>query len=97
MYPAWEVDRGLVASGDSEVSLLSLLVGGSGCGNITGNGNTSSPEIICDAANVKFDIVHLTKLLCRLLVIAPRLGIELHPVVAVLTLTAISGMLEQWG
>ena len=90
--PVREVDRGLVASGDGEVNLLLWFVGDSGCGNISGNGNTGPPKVVRDAADMKIDVVHLTKLLCCFLVIAPRLRIQLDLMVAVLPLTTMSGL-----
>lgn len=89
-YPVWEVDRGLVAPGYVELGLLLQLIGGSGCGNIAIDGNTSPLEVIRDTADMEINIVHLTKLLRCLLVVAPRLGIELNSVVAVLSLASIS-------
>jgi len=88
--PVWEVDRGLVASGDSEVSLLFWFIGDSRCGNVAGNGNTGPPKVIRNAADMKIDVVHLAKLLCCFFVVTPRLRIELDLMVAMLPLTAIS-------
>ena len=94
-YPVWEIDCRLVASGNGEVNLLLWFVGDSGCGNISGNGNTGPPKVVCDAADVKIDVVHLAKLLCCFLVVAPRLRIKLDLMVAVLPLTMISGLHER--
>ena len=92
VYPAQEVNRGLVTLGDGEFSLLLWLVGSSRCGNIARDGNTSPPETIRNAADLEINIIHFTKLLRCLLVVAPRLGVELHPVVAALPLMIISGL-----
>jgi len=88
-YPVREVHRGLVTLGNSELRLLLWLVG-NGFRSATGNGDASPPEIICDAADMEINVVHLAKLLRRLLVVALRLGIELNLVVAVLSLATIS-------
>ena len=90
--PVREVDRGLVASGDGKVNLLLWFVGDSGCGNISGNGKTGPPKVVRNAADMKINVVHLAKLLCCFLVIAPRLRIQLDLMVAVLPLTMMSGL-----
>ena len=71
MYPVWEVDLGLVALGDGELSLPLGLIGGSGHGNVSRNSDTSPPEVICNATDMEINVIHLTKLLCCLLVVAP--------------------------
>ena len=70
-YPAWEVDRRLVTLGNRKLGFLLWFVGSSGCGRISRNGDSSPLEIICDAADLEVNVVHLAKLLCSLLVVAP--------------------------
>src|ERR1700753_2892535 len=90
MYPVWEVDGGLVTFRNCELRLLLWFSGDSGCRNITRNGNTRPPEIICNAADMKVNVVHLAKLLCCLFVVAPRLRIELNPVMTIFALNTFS-------
>ena len=87
-YPAQEVDCGLVSLGDRKFGFL-LWFGCGGCGSVARNGNTGPPEVICDTADLEINVVHLAKLLCSLLVVAPRLRVEFHPVVAVFPLVII--------
>jgi len=91
VYPVREVDRRLVAFGDGGFCPLWLLVRGSRCGNIARNGDAGPPEVIRNATDMKIDIIHFTKLLRCLLVVTPRLGVELNTVVAILALTTING------
>lgn len=70
LHPLWEVDCGLVPICDGKFGFLLGLFGGSGCGNITGNGDTGLSEIICNAPDLEIDVIHFTELLCCLLVIA---------------------------
>ena len=71
MYPVWEVDCGLVGMGNGGFGLLLWLFGGNWCGSIAGNKKTGSPKVICNVADTKVNVVHLTKLLRCLLVVAP--------------------------
>ena len=70
-YPVWEVDRGLVTFRNAKLGLLLWLFGGDRWGIVTGNGDTGPPEVVCDSADMEIDVIHLTKLLRCLLVVAP--------------------------
>lgn len=85
-----EVDFGLVTLGDGEAGLLLGLVGGRRCRSVLRDRDTGPLEVVCDAADLKINVVHLAELLCCLLVVAPRLRVKLDPVVTVLPLTEIS-------
>ena len=95
LHPLQEIDCGLVPFCDRKFGLLLWLFGGSGCGNITRNGDTSLSKIICNVPDLEINVNHFTELLCRLLVVASLLGIELNPVVAVLPLTMISSKVRK--
>lgn len=84
-----------MTSGDSKLSLLRLFADNFGWEKTSGNVHPHPPEIVCDAVDVEFNIVHLTKLLRCFLVVGFRLAIELDLVVAVFPLALININREQ--
>lgn len=85
-YPEREINCRFVPFCNGERGVLLWLVGGSGHVDFAMDVNTCSLKITSNAADMEINIIHLTKLLRRLLVVAPRLRVEFDLMVTMLSL-----------